>query len=330
MCQRCARKTGRVLSWLFDSDEHRYYFNDTSWVFWSEDPKPPLDLNPLRTGDRNKVRRLLSSYYDGTLIENDTPIWMLAIEQPSKGRLMVRHLERATTGRVETHLARYFDAMEIGGRYFGSVALAMSLIQTANGSKSPRDIPPWIEAGLLGTALSGRPLPAPFALKALGRNYALGHVSDARAAVLKLYLITNGYAMTSATNRESDNQAYQLGRLFAVLEYAQYKALGQTNATITDRFFKGASTSPQSAFGNLLGKLPAHLAKVRKADERTHNSIQKEIGQIMSQVRDFPAVLPAKDQAMFSLGYYHQREERFNRSGSDNKESSTKETEEES
>lgn len=315
-CQKCARKISRALTWLFDSDDHRYYFNDVSWVFWTNDPQPAISLNPLKTGDTNKIRKLLSSYYDGTLMDDDQPLWALALES-NEGRLIVKHLWQETTGRVRVNLARYFKAMEVGGRYFGGYALMMSLTQTASGSRSVPDIPSWIEAGLVQTALTGRPLPAPFLLTALNRNQALGGVSSPRAALLKLYLTTHGHDMSSALNPDHESQAYQLGRLFATLEYIQYKALGSTNAPITDRFFASASTSPRSVFGNLLGKMQAHLSKIRKANKGAYNGAQQQVSAIMNRITGWPATLTPEQQAFFSLGYYHQREERFSHSASD-------------
>jgi len=309
-CQKCARKISRTLSWLFDSEDHRYYFNNVSWVFWTEDPAPAISLQPLKDGDPNKIKRLLSGYYDGTLLENDTPLWALGIE-PNEGRLIVKHQWRKTTGRVQTNLARYFDAMETGGQYFGATRLMMSLIQTASGNRTPGDIPAWIEAGLMDTALTGRPLAAPFLLTALDRNQALGRVSDPRAALLRLYLITHEHAMPSALDPDHERQSYHLGRLFATLEEIQEAAHRNLNTTITDRFFKSASTSPRSVFGNLMSKAQAHLSNLRKNKKGAYKNLQKQLGAVTNRIHDWPATLTPEEQAFFSLGYYHQREERF-------------------
>ncbi|PSR01375.1 MAG: type I-C CRISPR-associated protein Cas8c/Csd1 [Bacteroidetes bacterium QS_8_68_28] len=309
-CQKCARKISRTLSWLFDSEDHRYYFNNVSWVFWTEDPAPAISLQPLKDGDPNKIKRLLSGYYDGTLLENDTPLWALGIES-NEGRLIVKHQWRKTTGRVQTNLARYFDAMETGGQYFGATRLMMSLIQTASGNRTPGDIPAWIEAGLMDTALTGRPLAAPFLLTALDRNQALGRVSDPRAALLRLYLITHEHAMPSALDPDHERQSYHLGRLFATLEEIQEAAHHNLNTTITDRFFKSASTSPRSVFGNLMSKAQAHLSNLRKNKKGAYKNLQKQLGAVTNRIHDWPATLTPEEQAFFSLGYYHQREERF-------------------
>jgi CRISPR-associated protein Csd1 len=309
-CQKCARKISRTLSWLFDSEDHRYYFNNVSWVFWTEDPAPAISLQPLKDGDPNKIKRLLSGYYDGTLLENDTPLWALGIES-NEGRLIVKHQWRKTTGRVQANLARYFDAMETGGQYFGATRLMMSLIQTASGNRTPGDIPAWIEAGLMDTALTGRPLAAPFLLTALDRNQALGRVSDPRAALLRLYLITHEHAMPSALDPDHERQSYHLGRLFATLEEIQEAAHHNLNTTITDRFFKSASTSPRSVFGNLMSKAQAHLSNLRKNKKGAYKNLQKQLGAVTNRIHDWPATLTPEEQAFFSLGYYHQREERF-------------------
>lgn len=312
MCQQCARRVSRTLSWLYDSDDHSYYFNNTSWVHWTETVRSSFSLNPIRVGDPNKVRRLLSSYYDGTLIKDQTPLWILSIEK-NQGRLIVRHLERSTVGRIQARMAKYFDAMEVRGRFFGATALLMSLIQTASRNKTPGDIPAWMEAGLMRTALTGQALPYPFLLTALNRNQALGSVSGPRAALLKLYLTTNRHDMPSALDPEYDSTAYQLGRLFAVLENVQYQALDGPNTTIADSFFKSASTTPQSVFGTLLSKSQAHLSKLRKNSQSAFTGSQRKISEIMNRIHPdrLPKRLSPEEQATFSLGYYHQRQQIF-------------------
>jgi len=105
------------------------------------------------------------------------------------------------------------------------------------------------------------------------------------------------------------NQAYRLGRLFAVLEKAQEEASGGSlNATIRDRYYGAASSSPVSVFTTLLRLKNHHVAKLP-----TGRAVQMEklIGEIMDGLTDFPRQLPLPEQGRFALGYYHQRQDFF-------------------
>ena len=70
-------------------------------------------------------------------------------------------------------------------------------------------------------------------------------------------------------DEDNDSNAYQIGRLFAVLERIQKVALekydsesGESkkiNSTITDRYFGSASTVPYSVFPRLLLRIIRRL-----------------------------------------------------------------------
>ncbi len=51
-----------------------------------------------------------------------------------------------------------------------------------------------------------------------------------------------------ALNEQEINIAYLLGRLFALLEKAQYDALGKVNASIVDKYLNSALATPQTVF----------------------------------------------------------------------------------
>ena len=105
-------------------------------------------------------------------------------------------------------------------------------------------------------------------------------------------------------NTESTNPGYRLGRLFAVLEKAQQDALPGINATIKDRFFGAASATPRSVFPRLLRLAQHHMAKAEYG-----YASDNRIAEIMEGLpaESLPAHLDLDGQAMFALGYYHQR-----------------------
>ena len=107
---------------------------------------------------------------------------------------------------------------------------------------------------------------------------------------------------------ENSNTAYRLGRLFATLEKIQEEASPNLNATIRDRYYGAASSTPVAVFTTLLRLKNAHLKKL-SIGRSTY--FEKLLGDILGAVSDFPKHLPLQDQGRFALGYYHQRQAFF-------------------
>ena len=103
--------------------------------------------------------------------------------------------------------------------------------------------------------------------------------------------------------------AYHCGRLLAVLEQIQRAALGAgVNTTIVDRFYGTASTAPATVFGTLLKGAQPHLSKLRRSQqEGTAYALQSRLEEVLAQLPTFPRTLKLQEQALFALGYYHQR-----------------------
>ena len=106
------------------------------------------------------------------------------------------------------------------------------------------------------------------------------------------------------SNREP---AYLCGRLLAEIEAAQRAAIPGAKATVIDRFYGTASTAPASVFGNLLRGTQAHLGKLKRDRPGAYAGIQRRLEEIMSGLEVFPRTLSLDKQALFVLGYYHQR-----------------------
>ncbi len=111
---------------------------------------------------------------------------------------------------------------------------------------------------------------------------------------------------------DNPDPAYQLGRLFAVLETAQHAALGRVNATIRDRYYGAASATPAGVFPLLLRGVQNHLGKLRKdgkggwIEPRSRRSCDH-------LPPDLPPTLRLEDQGRFAIGYYHERRAQFAR-----------------
>lgn len=111
--------------------------------------------------------------------------------------------------------------------------------------------------------------------------------------------------------------SYRLGRLFAVLERIQEAAAGgagKLNATIRDRYYGAASSTPVAVFTTLLRLKNAHLKKLPIPQVAW---FEKLLGEVLGPVSDFPKHLPLPDQGRFALGYYHQRQDFFTKKADD-------------
>ena len=106
-------------------------------------------------------------------------------------------------------------------------------------------------------------------------------------------------------DKENADVGYRLGRLFAVLEKIQQEANPGINATIRDKFYAAASSTPATVFGNLMRLKNHHLSKLDSQGRRIW--FEKLIGEILSDVPpNFPAHLKLDAQGQFAIGYYHQ------------------------
>lgn len=113
-------------------------------------------------------------------------------------------------------------------------------------------------------------------------------------------------------DEQNTNIGYRLGRLFAVLEKTQEEASPGLNATIRDRFYGAASSTPVTVFSNLMKLKNHHLAKLENRGRAVN--LEKMIGKIIDDVNDFPPLLSLRDQGRFAIGYYHQRQNFFTKS----------------
>ncbi|MDB5351988.1 MAG: CRISPR-associated protein Cas8c/Csd1, subtype [Planctomycetota bacterium] len=119
---------------------------------------------------------------------------------------------------------------------------------------------------------------------------------------------------------ETDDPAYNCGRLLALLDDMQYQAhQGEVGADVVARFYGNASTFPANVFSRLLRLEKHHRAKARKDPKTVAAAIA--IGRKMDDViaifpqsgpraaPDFPGVLSLRDQGRFAIGFHQQKAE---------------------
>jgi CRISPR-associated protein Csd1 len=193
------------------------------------------------------------------------------------------------------------------------------LIETAVLRKS-ENIQPNLAGAWMRAILTDTPYPLTLLAALIMRLRADHDVNALRVAILKSILVQN-FKMEAPVSIDTDfkDPGYLLGRLFAVYEQVQTAALGrEVNATIKDKFYGSASAQPRKIFPLLDRGSAPHLSKIGKQRPGLKVNLEKLLGEIMEAMSPdkdpFPASLAEKSQALFALGYYHQRNEFFRKS----------------
>jgi CRISPR-associated protein Csd1 len=109
----------------------------------------------------------------------------------------------------------------------------------------------------------------------------------------------------------NESVPYLLGRLFAAIEYLQGAALGDVNASIRDRYFGAASSTPALVFPRLLRISVHHATKAERDGRGWPERVKAEIINRLPATGAFPATLSLEAQGLFAVGYYHQRQAFF-------------------
>jgi CRISPR-associated protein Csd1 len=321
VCQPCARSYGEAARNLMNSDSHRYRLGDVTYIFWTREPTEFDVASIISSPEEEHVRTLLKSVHGGSKSGVDETAFYACAMTANTSRLVIRDYLETTVFAVKQNLMRWLKAQSLvdvstgePGRPYGLYALATSLVREA------KDLPPSTIPMLLGAALYGRPIAPRILAQAIGRVRADGdnRVTRPRVVLIKMALNdlkrfsdnsdTQELQMTEGLNRDEDRPAYLCGRLIALLEEAQYAALGNINSTIVDRYFGTASAAPASVFGRLLRGSQAHFQKLRKKNPGARENIERGVEEILSRLpSSFPNTLTLEEQGVFAIGYYHQR-----------------------
>jgi CRISPR-associated protein Csd1 len=179
------------------------------------------------------------------------------------------------------------------------------------------NVPPSLAGEWMRAIVTGARYPLTLLSTVLMRLRADKDVNALRVGILKALLIRNyEWEVPVALDPDNTDKGYLLGRLFAVYEHVQTAALGsKINATIKDKYYGAASAQPRKVFSLLEKGSANHLSKVGKLSPGRKVNLEKQIGEIMDVMQPgadpFPASLSTEEQALFGLGYYHQRSELF-------------------
>ncbi|ATE60483.1 type I-C CRISPR-associated protein Cas8c/Csd1 [Thauera sinica] len=325
-------------------NRQRLQVGDTTVVFWAEAAGSEADAQaaenflaslfvpPDDDSEAERLRVVLDGLGKGRpLAELDpglapgTRMYVLGLA-PNASRLSVRYWQVDTLEVFAKRLAQHAQDLRIEPLPWRVEPTAYSVVRATvpnrEGAKPKVDDAfDNLVGETMRAILSGGLYPRSLLANTVMRIRSDGNLSGMRAAICKgvlarerrLGIRTSDEEIPVSLNKQSTQPGYLLGRLFAVLEYAQRSALGgQVNATIRDRYYGAASATPAAIFPVLLRNTQNHLGKLRKERPGQAVTLEKEIREIVEGLPDrFPRSLKIEDQGRFAIGYYHQSQAHF-------------------
>lgn len=320
-----------ALKYLLTKDSRqRLQVGDASTVFWADKPSPLEDQfaeifaePPKDDPDRNA--RALKALYEAPkqgiapIKDHHTRFFVLGLG-PNAARIAIRFWHVGTVAELAKTIQQHFDDLEIVRPPFEKPHLSVFrlLLATAVQSKS-ENIPPNLGGDVMRSVMECLPYPDTLLQGAIRRARAGRDVTYPQAAILKACLNrrtrceqTSEKEITVSLDYSNTNSGYRLGRLFAVLEKIQEEANPGINATIRERFYGAASSTPVTVFSNLMKLKNHHIAKLENPGRKVN--LERLISEIVDGVIDFPSHLNLADQGRFAIGYYHQRQALFSKS----------------
>lgn len=322
VCREAAERFTKALNHLIRGDRTHITIGGLVYVFWTQQGADEEIIDFVDNPDSDQVRRLLDSYRTGLRFTalDDEQFYAFALSA-SGSRAVVRDWMRTTVRETRANLSRWFEAQRIvtpdgsDGDFFGIYKLAAGLYRDASKEMSQQ-----VPRSLMQAALHGNSIPGVLLNLAVKRCRAKQSVTRNCAALIKAIYVSResdrkrreeiALKMYSLDTQNS-SPAYLCGRLLAELERIQRRALGNINRTLVERYYGAASATPRFVLANLVKEaVQGHLSKIRRRDGYAAYSVsQKRLEEILSRMspQEFPRTLSMDEQALFALGFYHQR-----------------------
>lgn len=326
-----------ALNYLLSQRDYVFQFGDTTVVFWAKSGEeeyqdafmwaldPPKDNQETIKNIFQNLAARRAIDVNGIQLNENQKFFILGLA-PNAARLSVRFFYENSFGNLLKNLQKHYSRMNVvkpsveEREYLGIGAM---LYETVNQKSKDKKPSPNLPGAVLKAVLSNGRYPENLYSNVIIRIRAeQGRVNWRRAAIIKAYLIQNRKLQREekfvALNQETNDKAYVLGRIFAVLENIQEEAnrkddgtKTKINATIRDRYFNSACANPGAVFPVLMKLKNSHIRKIERQKEGKKIKFENSLTELTGKLEEFPKRLTLEEQGRFILGYYHQVQKRY-------------------
>lgn len=339
-------KYSTALNYLLSDSSHRCFLGDTTVVYWAQSAKPIYrdlfgfalepkteEANDSKQMEENKVAtHLLHNIFEKIVsgsplseisdsFDKDTRFYVLGLS-PNAARLSVRFFLQDSFGGIIDKIATHYCDLEIEKAPYEPRLLPLwkLMFETVSPNSKDRASSPLLSGSVMRSILSGTAYPTALFMNVLVRIRAEKSITYGKAAIIKAYLIRKHKSdkkqmevLSVSVNKNSENRAYVLGRLFAILEKLQLEANPGISTTIKNKYFTSACATPSTVFPVLL-RLSNHHSSKAQYGYTYEMKIREIMGKIEMDEQPFPSHLSLDQQGVFILGYYHQYQENYAKS----------------
>ena len=321
-----------ALNYLLSQRDYTFSMGDSMIVYWAESGREQYQRcfsNMFRPTKDNQKK--LKDIFDS--LKEDTKIYLEDAEMdpkqnfyilalaPNAARLSVRFFYVNSFGKIIQNIAEHYERLKIVKPVWAEqdyLGIRDMLNETVNQKSKDKTPAPNMAALVLQAILSGGRYPVSLYTDTLIRIRAESgdkKISWGRAAIIKAYLIKNYDCMKGekfmGLNKDCNDAAYVLGRLFSILETIQKEANPTITTTIRDRYFNSACATPAVIFPVLIKLKNSHVKKLEREKGSAKVYYEKQLTEIMGKLDVFPKRLSLEQQGQFDLGYYHQQQEKY-------------------
>lgn len=267
-----------------------------------------------------QVRKVFTAIYSGSLSTSLEDRFYILGLAPNSARIAAVYWSETPLRDFAGKILRHFDDMEIidtrkDRKPYMGIKDILSAV-TLGGKQS--EATPNLPESIIKSIFLGTPYPYTLLSACIRRIRAESGDGNAaritRIAIIKAFLNrqnVNDKRMEIMLDKRNTNQGYLCGRLFAVLDRIQEDANGISS--IRERYMNAASSTPSSVFATILNLSSHHLENLSNEGKKVfYEKLKQEIIDKISS-DGFPAHLDLQDQGRFFVGYYHQRQDFFNK-----------------
>lgn len=343
ICAECGLAVVDAFNRLAGSDDHRWGRpdEDRATIWWLrggdrgdeeltqqlEEPEPQwvqqflstLDKPASLTGRDIRADRFYALTFSGNV-----------------ARLVIRGWIDLPLIEMRANVAAWFRDLAVAygdqSPYSSLGAVASSLgtmVRRDGGWTAPA--PEGAREALLRVAVAGARVPTNYLVTAIARAKAeVTHLTSpdgltahtarrrmhTRVGLLKLILNRTHlqeHQLSTELDPERKDKSYLSGRLFAVREALQRRAVRGVTSTITNRYFERAVSNPATTEKTLATLAHQHLAALRRTESGRGAavSIGRLLTELESTMGDAPSRQTAEQEAAWICGYFQQRQHDF-------------------